>query len=246
MRARLRCTVCVRGRVGIAVVLLVTVTGRRSDAQADSTYDPFWEHSVHVSAAAGVALPTAQFRNNFETAWDGGVTVAWPVVGHRSIRLEGAATYEGQLLTDATVSAYGARGGGASIVSGTVNVVLNAPNLVLGRLTPFVVGGGGAYWRVVELDDYGGTSACSPFIRLLRLLRTARARTNAYPDCTGVGCGGWRAISPQPAPALRRSAVQRHVHATRRHDVCADRRRIGVVTPRAHTWRRAPKPSKPC
>lgn len=164
MRARLRCTVCVRGRVGIAVVLLVTVTGRRSDAQADSTYDPFWEHSVHVSAAAGVALPTAQFRNNFETAWDGGVTVAWPVVGHRSIWLEGAATYEGQLLTDATVSAYGARGGGASIVSGTVNVVLNAPNLVLGRLTPFVVGGGGAYWRVVELDDYGGTSACSPFI----------------------------------------------------------------------------------
>jgi hypothetical protein len=156
--------VLVRARSIALMTLLMAVAGRRSAAQVDSTYDPFWGRAVHVSAAAGVALPTGQFRNNFEPAWDGDVTAAWPVVGLRSIWLEGAANYEGQLLTDATVSAYGARGGGASIVSGTINVVLNAPNLAFGRLTPFVVGGGGVYWRVVELDDYGGTSVCNPFI----------------------------------------------------------------------------------
>lgn len=154
----------VRARIVALTVLLVAAGGRPSAAQVDSTSDPFWERAVHVSAAAGVALPTAQFSNNFETAWDGSVAVAWPVVGLRSIWLEAAADYEGQLLTDATVSAYGARGGGASIVSGTVNVVLNAPNSVFGRLTPFVIGGGGVYWRVVELDDFAGTAACSPFI----------------------------------------------------------------------------------
>ena len=76
--------VFVRARVGVMFVFLLAVSP--ADAPTHRSirpHDPFWAHSVHVSAAVGVALPTAQFRDNFETAWDGGVTVAWPVAGHR-------------------------------------------------------------------------------------------------------------------------------------------------------------------
>lgn len=154
----------VRVRAAVALLAVAVTRVHPAAAQDDTTADGFWEHPIHVSGSAGIAQPTGIFRNNFEAAWDGAVGLAWPVTPGSGVWIEGNANYEGQLLTDQTLRAYAARGGGANIVSGTVNLVLNKRHLLFDRVSPYVVGGGGIYSRAIELDDFAGTSACSPFI----------------------------------------------------------------------------------
>jgi hypothetical protein len=168
--------VTILARAAVLVALGMLAAARGSQAQDDSGYGPFWQRPVHTGFEVGVSFPTGEFRQGFESGWDIGASLAWPLTSRGDIWLQGDFNYEAQLVTDATVNAYGASGGGASITSGTVNIVFNLRDL-FGFISPYVLGGGGPYSRSVELDNYAGTSYCSSFFGFCGLYGTAAVRT---------------------------------------------------------------------
>ena len=155
--------VSVRALVRVVLASVSLSIGSSAFAQTDTISDTFWAHPFHANAFAGGSFPTGQWRNSFDAAYDGGISVAWPVTPGSGIWLEGHFNGQAQLMNDATQTAFGAVGGGANILSLTLNIVANARDL-FDRFTPYVVGGGGGYSRKVELDNFTGNSTCDPFI----------------------------------------------------------------------------------
>ena len=154
-----------RVRVAVPFLVLAVAVAERSAAQTDTGYASFWDHSFHVSTLVGISFPAGRWRNSFESGDYGAVAVAWPLTPGRGIWLEGQFNGQSQLMTSTVQSAFQAAGGGASIYSLTVNAVANQRDLLFGRLTPYIVGGGGWYSRQIELDNYAGTPlACSAFL----------------------------------------------------------------------------------
>jgi hypothetical protein len=170
-------------RFDVLAVIVATCIAQGSAAQTDTTYASVWEHPIHTSVFVGESFPARQWRNSFEAADDGGISVAWPVHSGSDIWLEGQFNGQSQLMTGAMRSAFQAVGGGASIYSLTANVVVNGRDLLFGRLTPYIVGGGGGYSRHIELDGYAGTAACSPFIGFCGVYGSPanRTRTETVP-----------------------------------------------------------------
>jgi hypothetical protein len=163
---------------------------QRASAQSDTTttYDSFWQHPIHATAFAGGSFPTGRWGDSFEPAYTGGITVAWPVTPGSSLWLEGRFDGQAQLMNVRTQTAYAAVGGGANILSVTLNIVWNARDL-LGRLTPFVVGGGGGYSRKVEIDGFTGNSTCDPFIGFCGVYGPVANRTRTQ-NVLGWDVGG--------------------------------------------------------
>jgi opacity protein-like surface antigen len=147
--------------VGIAALCVSQPLAGQADT---TTYATFWDHPIHVSSFVGESFPARQWLSSFETGDDGGIGVAWPVTHGSSIWLETQFNGQSQLMRSRIRSALGAVGGGASIYALTVNLVANDPHLLFGRLSPYVVGGGGGYSRSIELDNYAGTGVCLPFV----------------------------------------------------------------------------------
>ncbi len=179
-----------RLRVGArAVLILVGVwMAPRAVAQSDTTADNYWLHPLHASAFAGGSFPTGQWRNSFEAAYDGGISVAWASLPSSGIWLEGHFNGQAQLMNTSTQNAFGAVGGGANILSLTLNVVANARDL-FGRFTPYVVGGGGGYSRKVELDTFTGNSTCDPFLGFCGVYGAPANRTRTQ-NVLGWDVGG--------------------------------------------------------
>ena len=175
--------------IGALVVLLAASGASQLAAQADTSDARFWEHPIHVGAFVGVSFPVAQWRNSFESGDDGALSLAWAVTPVRSIWLEGQFNGQSQLMINTIQSGFQATGGGASIYSLTLNVVANAPDLLFGRVTPYVLGGGGAYHRHIELDDYAGTAACSPFLGFCGVYGPSAVRTRTQ-NVPGWDVGG--------------------------------------------------------
>ena len=152
------------GLTRCAAVVLVAgaVVSHRMAAQEITDYGPFWQRSLHAGLDIGTAIPTGTFGENFGAGWDVGGNVALPVSPHGSIWLQADGNYESNLVRGATAAAYGANGGGASLTSATLNVVLNKRDY-WGNLTPYLVFGGGAYWRLVELNNFAGGTYCDAF-----------------------------------------------------------------------------------
>jgi hypothetical protein len=149
----------------VFVGLVAACIGQQLHAQTDTTTNPsFWDHPIHISAFVGESFPVGQWRTAFESGDDGGIGVAWPAAHSSSVWLEADFNGQSQLLRSRIRSAFQAVGGGASIYSLTLNLVANDPYLLFGRLSPYAVGGGGGYARSVELDNYGGTTLCIPFV----------------------------------------------------------------------------------
>jgi len=74
-------------------------------------------------------------------------------------------------VTDAAANAYGARGGGVSVTSGTINLVFNARDLV-GRLTPYVWVG-----AVCTFATWSSTTTVDQLLQRVRwFLRRVRGR----------------------------------------------------------------------
>jgi hypothetical protein len=169
-------------------VALVAGLASIADAQSDSTAD-FWAHPVHATAFVGESFPTGRWRESFEAADDAGLTVGWPVSHGSGIWLEGQFNRQAQLMRQSFQAAFGARGGGASIVSLGLNVVVNAPDILFNRITPYVVGGGGGYSRNIELDGYAGNTTCSPFIGFCGVYGTTANRTRTQ-NVPGWDVGG--------------------------------------------------------
>ncbi len=174
---------------GVLVIVLAASVVHRLAAQADTTSSSFWDHPVHIGTFVGVSLPAGQWRNSFESGDDGAIALAWPVVPGSSIWLEGQFNGQSQLMVNTIQSAFQATGGGASIYSLTLNVVLNKPDLLFGRLTPYVVGGGGGYSRHIELDDFAGTAACSPYLGFCGVYGPSAVRTRTQ-NVLGWDVGG--------------------------------------------------------
>jgi hypothetical protein len=152
------------GRAARVSIIVALAVAHRAVAQSDSTpYVNFWDHPIHASAFAGGSFPTGQWRDAFEAAYDGGLSVAVPFRRGSGFWLEGHFNGQSQLMNVGTQTAFAAVGGGANILSLTLNIVANAPDL-LGRFTPYVVGGGGGYSRKVEIDGFTGNTTCDPFI----------------------------------------------------------------------------------
>jgi hypothetical protein len=173
--------------VGILSLGLVLCGAHRASAQVDTSYDNFWDHPSHASAFVGESFPAGRWRNTFETGDDGGVSIAYPVPSGSGIWLEGAFNGQSQLMRDATRSAYGAVGAGASIYSFTLNAVFHAKDVLFGRVSPYILGGGGGYARSIELDNYAGNSTCSPFIGFCGVYGPPANRTRTQ------NVGGWDA-----------------------------------------------------
>jgi len=176
-------------RFVVLVVVVAACVAQRLAAQTDTTDADPWDHATHGSAVVGVSFPARQWRNSFGAGDDGAISVAWPVTRGSGIWLEGLFNGQSQLMTDGLRSAFGAVGGGASIYSLTLNVVVNKRDLLFGRLTPYVVGGGGGYSRHIELDNYAGTAACSAFIGFCGMYGSPANRTRTQ-NVPGWDLGG--------------------------------------------------------
>jgi hypothetical protein len=184
-------------RLAFLVVVVAACIAHRSGAQTDTTDANVWEHPLHTTAFLGESFPVGQWRNSFEAADDGAISVAWPVTFGSGIWLEGQFNGQSQLMTSAIKSAFQAVGGGASIYSLTLNLVVNARDLLLGRVTPYIVGGGGGYSRHVELDDFAGTAACSPLIGFCGVYGSPANRTRTE-NVLGWDLGGGVRVRLKP------------------------------------------------
>jgi hypothetical protein len=149
-------------RLGTGVLFAAICLAHGSGAQEYVDTGPFWERPFHAGIDVGGSIPTGQFGTDVQPGWDVGGNVALPVSPHRSIWLQADVNYVSQPVTGATSAAFGADGGGSSVTSGTLNLVLNKRDYI-GRITPYIVFGGGAYWRLVELNDFGGGTYCNAF-----------------------------------------------------------------------------------
>lgn len=177
-------------RVGVLFLMLASGAAERAAAQADSGYSSFWDHPLHVSTLVGISFPAGQWRNSFESGDYGAIAVAWPVRPASGIWLEGQFNGQSQLMTSTVQSGFQATGGGASIYSLTLNAMANQRDLLFGRVTPYIVGGGGWYYRHIELDEYAGTpSACSPFLGFCGAYGLPAVRTRAQ-NVLGWDFGG--------------------------------------------------------
>ncbi len=148
------------------VALITTVVGAGAvEAQAGGPggYGEFWQRPFHAGINVGASIPTGQFGDRFQTGWIVGANLARPLSTHGGLWLQGDFSYAAHPMTAATLVDYGATGGGASLTSGTLNLVLNKRDY-LGNFTPYILFGGGAYWRSTALDNYGASAYCSAFV----------------------------------------------------------------------------------
>jgi hypothetical protein len=179
----------VAGAASIALgALALGVVPATLPAQAGLGYTSFWQRPVHVGLDAGGSVPTGQFASDFEPGWDIGGNVAVPVSPHGGIWIQGDVNYASQVVQPSVASAFGANGGGASLSSGTVNLVLNRRDY-FGNVTPYLIFGGGVYWRYVHLDDYGAVAYCDDFIGYCGYYGAVpvRTRTQIAPGIDGGG-----------------------------------------------------------
>lgn len=174
-------------KLGILSLGLVACLAHRVAAQADTSYDDIWDHPTHASAFVGESFPVARWRDSFDTGDDGGVSIAYPVRSGSGVWIEGAFNGQSQLMRDALRGAYAARGAGASIYSLSLNAVFHAKDILFGHVSPYVVAGGGAYHRSIELDNYGGNSTCIAYIGFCGVYGSAVNRTRTQ------NVGGWDA-----------------------------------------------------
>jgi hypothetical protein len=149
-----------RRGAGVLFLALSLATGARAQEFVDP--GPFLPCPIHAGIDIGGSLPTGQFGSDFQPGWDVGGNVAVPVSPHGSIWIQADVNYASQLVSGATAAAFGADGGGSSVTSGTLNLVLNKRDYI-GRITPYILFGGGAYWRLTELDDFAGGTYCNAF-----------------------------------------------------------------------------------
>jgi hypothetical protein len=176
-------------RLGTGVLCAVMFLAHGSGAQEYLNNGPFWQRPFHAGIDIGGSIPTGQYGNSFQPGWDVGGNLALPVSPHGSIWLEADANYASELVNGATARAFGADGGGSSVTSGTLNVVLNKRDYI-GRITPYILFGGGAYWRLVELNDFAGGTYCNAFYGFCGVYGTeVPVRTRSQFD-PGVDAGG--------------------------------------------------------
>lgn len=173
----------------VAVALMVAVIGvQRAQAQYVAGLGPFWQRAIHAGVDVGGSIPTGQFGDDFEPGWDVGGNIAVPLTPHGGIWLQGDVNYASQIVQPAVATSFGATGGRASVTSGTLNLVLNKRDY-LGAVTPYLLFGGGAYWRAVQLDDYTGVGYCNDFFGYCGVYpeEPLRTRTQLAP---GLDAGG--------------------------------------------------------
>lgn len=174
-------------RAGVLFAAIFLAHG--SGAQEYVNTGPFWDRPFHAGIDIGGSIPTGQYGNAFQTGWDVGGNVAFPLNPRGSIRLQADGNYALQLVTGATAAAFGADGGGSSVTSGTLNLVLNKRDYI-GRITPYILFGGGVYWRMVELNDFAGGTYCNAFYGFCGVYGTqvpVRSRSQFDPGWDGGG-----------------------------------------------------------
>ena len=175
--------------VSVAVVTLVVCAPRHLRAQADSAAPSVWSRPVHIDGAIGVSAVTGQWGEAFDVGDYGAVDVAWSVPSASFLWLDGRFTYQSHLARSNTLTVYQATGGGAAIVSGTVNVVAHIPDLLFDRVSPYAIGGGGLYSRAIELDGVTSTGVCIPFVGFCGITGPAANHTRTQ-NVVGWDAGG--------------------------------------------------------
>lgn len=171
-------------------ICIVALVARPVHAQYPGVSAPFWQRPWHAGVDVGASIPTGAFSQAFDPGWDVGGNLALPISPHGAVWLQGDVNYASQSMSSSLAQAYGAAGGRASISSGTVDMVLNRRSIVWGDFTPYVLFGGGVYWRYVELDNSGAVGYCDPFLGycgVYGLTVPVRTRTEIAP---GFDAGG--------------------------------------------------------
>jgi hypothetical protein len=171
-----------------ALAVIVAVAGtQQSLAQGPGGYGVFWQRPFHVGLDAGASFPTSTFGDQLQPGWDIGGNLAYPLSSHGGIWLEGDVNYASHEVNGTTVANYGASAGNAGLTSGTLNLVLNKRDY-FGRVTPYILLGGGVYGRTVDLKNYGTSTYCSPFFGFCGPYGAAvpeRSRTQMAPGFDG-------------------------------------------------------------
>jgi hypothetical protein len=138
---------------------------RAADAQyyAPPSFDA---RPVHFGLSGGLAVPTGAFSNDYNTGWNVGGNVAFPLGYKSPLWIQVDVNHSQFGANDALLNNYGATNGWSSMTSVTGNLVIN---LVQSRgrrptpITPYLIGGGGFYSRYAELDNFTVGSYCNPF-----------------------------------------------------------------------------------
>src|SRR5919199_5113086 len=118
-------------------------------------------HPVPLGLGAGTSIPTGAFGNRVNTGYS--------LDGYLGYQFRGTPL---GIRTDVGYSSFGlsnsylerfqfADDGGASMWSGTLDLTLNLPRL--GRVQPYLLGGGGVYRRHVEVDRPVGETIITAF-----------------------------------------------------------------------------------
>ncbi len=194
-------------------VALAGVQTSAAQAPAGIASGPFWERPLYIGGNVGLNVPTGQYGQAFDPGWAIGLNAAWPFTPHHGAWLQADIGYAASSMTSATVASYGASAGHSNVTSGTLNVVLNKRDY-FGNFTPYIVFGGGAYWRSVSLDNYTGTSYCNAFVGFCGVYGTTpatRSRTQFVPG--GDAGGGIR----YRVPPFRISVEARYNTIATRH-----------------------------
>jgi hypothetical protein len=187
-------------KFGLVGILLAALASRAPGQTASGFgYGPFWQRPLHIGLDLGSAIPTGDLGQAFSPAWNFGANIAWPFTRHGGGWLQADFDYASEIPKSGITGGYGASTGYGSITSGTLNVVLNKRNY-LGNFTPYIVFGGGAYWRAVVFDNYVGTGYCNAFVGFCGTYGGAvstRSRTQFVPG--GDAGGGVRYRLPPVA-----------------------------------------------
>lgn len=186
-----------RMKCGLVAILLAAFASPSSgQTPSGFMYGPFWQRPLHIGVDLGSAIPSGDLGRAFDPAWNFGANIAWPFTRHGGGWLQADFNYASVIPKPAVTEGYEASTGYGSITSGTLNVVLNKRNY-LGNFTPYLVFGGGAYWRSVEFDNYVGTGYCNAFVGFCGTYGAAvanRSRTQFVPG--GDAGGGFRYRMP--------------------------------------------------
>jgi hypothetical protein len=185
-------------KIGLVGMLLAALAPQMP-AQTPSGigYGPYWQRPLHFGIDLGSSVPTGDLGQAFTPWWNLGANVAWPFTPHGGGWLQADFNYASAIPRSAVTLGYGASMGYGSITSGTVNVVLNKRDYI-GNFTPYIVFGGGAYWRDVVFDSYtGGNGYCNAFVGFCGAYGAGiatRSRTQFVPG--GDAGGGLRYRMP--------------------------------------------------
>jgi opacity protein-like surface antigen len=198
--------------LALASVLAVTASAARAQGAGPVTF----------GLGVGTSVPTGAFGDRVNTGYSIDGSLGYQFRG-TPLGIRADVAYSSFGLSDSYLERFqNANDGGANVWSGTVDLTLNLPRL--GRVQPYLLGGGGVYRRHVEVDRPVGETiitAFDPFFGFFGDVFTDEATVRSHTQ-TKFGWNGGAGI------AFPVAGVHTFIEA-RYNDAFTDSRHTGFV-----------------